>query len=94
MKSFQKATTQPMVRHCRTKRVSGVLGAKLKRQEKTELKRKDLSPAKKNYKKICKVGEPSPGVLVGIKGFTKQDSGTRCHAQGQEQRQCHKTNHI
>lgn len=46
MKSFQRATTQPMVRYRRTKRVSGVLGAKLKRQEKTDLKRKELSPAK------------------------------------------------
>ena len=60
MKSFQRATTHPMVRCCRTRRVSGVLRAELKRQEKAGLQRKDPSSAKQNYKKIFKVGEPSP----------------------------------
>ena len=81
MKSFQRDTTHPTVR---TRRESGFLGAELKRKKKTRLQRRDLFSVKQNYKKIRKVGEPSPAVhtyIVGIKGFTKQYPISRSQTQ-------------
>lgn len=52
MKTFQKTTTPPTVRCYRTWRVSGALGAKLRRWKKRELQRKDLYLVKQNDEKM------------------------------------------